>query len=438
VCSYAPNLGDEFSGPTGDDHYVGKWPNPQGVPAFGMAYGRDDSVAFFVGRNYYGKSGAEIEGKIVIMGNLVNDGINSMVQVGIGSQVIPNNGQDVITVGKNFETKTNIAIMQNSAFVSGNIVYKGSLIKNKRNIWTNGQVTEKRNLDLSGYEKALDELKVKSAYWAKLPMNGVYTPYNESPAGNAALFKAGNDDCVQVFNLSQDEFSDLRWGIHVKFDANLQDRTVLINFGSDSNKNVKIKNLANFFDPFGKGHMDFDSGFTASILWNFYDANYVDLGGGSHGVGEFQGSVLVPNGSLMMQFPGQSGRTIVGLDLTQNRGGSEFHSYPFNPPKCNLPLPPCAMPDNVFQRSSSTAGKIGSSEPSKTTTNAAPSITEEGKVRRRIKRGSDIPDYTFQSSSSLSVAAALTVDDSSSTSMVHLSWMTTTFRILALFALLTL
>jgi choice-of-anchor A domain-containing protein len=341
----------------------------------------------------------------------------------LGSQIIPNNGQDVITVGGDFETKTNIAIMQNSASVSGNIVYKGSLVIEKgRNIWTNGQVTQNSNLDLSGYNKALDELKVKSAYWAELPVNGVYTL-----TGATAVFKAGNDDCVQVFNLTQSEFADLPWGIHVEFDANLKDRTVLINYGSDNNKNVKITNLANFFDPSGKGHMDFDSGFTASILWNFYDANYVDLGGGSQGVGEFQGSILVPNGSLMMQFPGQSGRTIVGLDLTQNRGGSEFHSYPFNPPKCNLPLPPCApstkagaipdnifhhparllaprsslsisMPNNIFQSSSlssSTAGKIGSSKPSKTNIEAPSTKSGEdgegGKVRRRIKRGSDIP-----------------------------------------------
>ena len=466
--NYAPNLGDEFSGPTGDDHYVGKWPKLQSVPAFGMAYGRDDSVAFFVGRNYYGKVGAEIEGKMVIVGNLVNDRINSMVQVGFGSQIIPNNGQDVIIVGGNFETKTDLAIMQNSAYVTGNIVYKGSLINNGRMIWTNGLVTRKSTLDLSRYNKALDELKVKSAYWAGLPMNGVYIPYNRGPNGNTALFKAGNNDCVQVFNLSQDEFDDLTWGIYVKFDANLQNKTVLINYGSDNKKNVKITNLANFFDPSGNGHLDFDTGFTASILWNFYDANYVDLGGGSNGVGEFQGSILVPNGSLLMQVPGQSGRTIVGLDLTQNLGGSEFHNYPFNPPKCNLALPPCAlestppsgkedgkgggkeagpMHDNIFQAASSSTTAPDSSKRRKT--RIKPPSTEatgtksgidgnEGKVRRRIKHGSDTPDSTFQTASSLSVAAALTVDDSSST-MVHPSWMTTTFRVLVgLFALFNL
>jgi choice-of-anchor A domain-containing protein len=341
VCPFAPNLGEEFSGPTGADHYIGEWPPVQGVPALGVALGRDDSVAFFVGRNYYGTLGAEIEGKMVIMGNLVNENVNSMVQVGLGSHIIPNNGQDIITVGGTFETKSDIAIMQNSAFVSGNIVHKGNLKQYGNNIWTNGQITKNKNLDLTGYTKALDELKIKSAYWADRPVNGVYTPYNQGPNGNTAVFKAGNNDCVQVFHLSEDEFDDLPWGIHVQFDANLKDKTVLINYGSDNQKNVKITNLANFFDPSGNGHWEFDSSFTASILWNFYDAEYVDLGGGSDGVGEFQGSILVPNGSLMMQFPGQSGRTIVGLDITQNRGGSEFHSYPFNPPKCNLPLPPC-------------------------------------------------------------------------------------------------
>jgi choice-of-anchor A domain-containing protein len=344
ICPYSANLGDGFSGPTGQGHFVGPWPDVQGVPALGKADGRDDSIAFFVGGNYFGNVGAEIEGKIVVLGNFKNNGINALVQVGLGSQIIPNNDQDIILVGGNWEINRDVAVMQNSAYVQGNIKYKGASIGTGQNLWTNGQVERVPNLDLSVYEKALVELKAKSAHWAKQPMNGIFTPYHEGANGNTAVFKGGNNnDCVQVFNLDEDEFHSSDY-VHVEFHENLEGKTILINYGSNSNKNVQIKNLVNFYDPSGKSGWEFDSAMTASILWNFYDAEQVDLGAGSTGVGEFTGSILIPDGNLKFEMQGHSGRTIVGGNLEQKYSGSEFHNYPFEPnldATCQLPLPPC-------------------------------------------------------------------------------------------------
>jgi choice-of-anchor A domain-containing protein len=336
VC-LSPNLGDAFSGPTGKNAYSENWPK---IGSTNWPKGRDDSVAFFVGGDYYGKTGAEVEGKMVVLGNLKNNGINSMVQVGLGSQIIPNNDQDVILVGGNFENNYGgLVVMQNTNKVKGNIVYKGKK-KGDAKIWTNGDIRKDSTLDLSEYEDNLEELKVKSHYWSTLKANGEFIPYYEGPNENTAVFKAGDNNCVQVFNLGNDRFSDLPWGINVQFHPNLKDKTVLINMNSGSDKRAKVTNLANFFDPWDKGHWDFDSGFIGNILWNFHDATYVDLGGGTTGTGEFIGSIIVPNGDLKMGFPGQSGRTIVGGDLTQDRAGSEFHSYPYDP-VCALPLPLC-------------------------------------------------------------------------------------------------
>ena len=54
-----------------------------------------------------------------------HNGINSMVQVGLGSQIIPNNDQDIILVGGNFENNfSGLVVMQNSNSIKGNIVYK--------------------------------------------------------------------------------------------------------------------------------------------------------------------------------------------------------------------------------------------------------------------------------------------------------------------------
>jgi hypothetical protein len=61
---------------------------------------------------------------------------------------------------------------------------------------------------------------------------------------------------------------------------------------------------------------------------------------GADGNGEFQGTLLVPNGSPTINFAGHSGHVIVGVDLRQDKAGSELHSYEYNP-VCPLPLPPC-------------------------------------------------------------------------------------------------
>merc|ERR1711907_239197 len=87
----------------------------------------------------------------------------------------------------------------------------------------------------------------------------------------------------------------------------------------------------------GYGNGGFANCLKSSILWNFPDADTVDIGNGK--TSEFQGSLLI-TGNLEMTTTGQSGRTIVLGDITHNRGGSEFHSYEFNPPK-PLPDPDC-------------------------------------------------------------------------------------------------
>ena len=100
--------------------------------------------------------------------------------------------------------------MQNSNSIKGNIVYKGKQ-KGNAEIWTNGEIRRDSKLDFSEYKDNLDELKVKSQYWSTLKADtGEYTPYYiNGPNGNTAEFKAGDNHCVQVFNLSNDEFNDL-------------------------------------------------------------------------------------------------------------------------------------------------------------------------------------------------------------------------------------
>ena len=130
----------------------------------------------------------------------------------------------------------------------------------------------------------------------------------------------------------------------MKFDSSLEGKTIIINMKADSDGNVLIQKVGNFHDPRNENSSssDFDTNFTASILWNFYDAKTVTLGTGMD-FGQFQGTILVPNGHLTVKVPGTNGRLIVGGDVTQDYHGGEFHSYEFDP-VCPLPLPDCTDP----------------------------------------------------------------------------------------------
>jgi hypothetical protein len=61
--------------------------------------GRDDSIAFFVKGTYTSVVGAEIEGKIVVLGDFIVEpnGVNSLVHAGVGSGIVPNDDQVVMT-----------------------------------------------------------------------------------------------------------------------------------------------------------------------------------------------------------------------------------------------------------------------------------------------------------------------------------------------------
>lgn len=57
-----------------------------------------------------------------------------------------------------------------------------------------------------------------------------------------------------------------------------------------------------------------------------------------HGYREFQGSIVKPYGDLTMSVDGQSGRLIVGGDLTIDGLFTELHNYEFDPVSLPLPL----------------------------------------------------------------------------------------------------
>jgi choice-of-anchor A domain-containing protein len=369
VCS--PNLGEYFSESTGENAYALQYPR-YGQRVDNGPVGRDDSVAVFVGGTFRSNRAAEIEGKIVTLGSLIVQptGAGNLVQTGQGSQINPNDNQQVILVGGDLEIYREIEVFRHNG---PQIVYRGNGIGVERlNFNPPGTITQDPNLDLSVYEEALADIRIKSRYWSELPANGVFINHLNNDPSNRHRFTAapGNDDCIQVFHLDYDAFldsnpgNDLSWRPSVDFHSSLTGKTIIINMKAGPDGIITIENLSGFHDPDDGKDGTFDSAFTASILWNFYDATEVNLGSGG-GEGPWEGTILVPNGALNVGVPGLNGRVVVGGNVTHDQVGSEFHNYEFDPP-CPLPLPdnctdPCVGDDTCRIFNTNPANSLESS-----------------------------------------------------------------------------
>ena len=191
--------------------------------------------------------------------------------------------------------------------------------------------TQDSNLDLSEYEETIDELRAKSAYWASLPTTQGATTSISSQAFN---IECSDDDVdvVQVFNVDASSLEGQGYSSYV-FNEHCSDKTILLNVQGGGSVTFTTKHIKWTKDGQVQvgGWANFPSCMNSAILWNFPNAIDVHINGSD----EVQGSLLV-TGNLDFQTSGQSGRTMVLGDLTQNAWGSEFHSFDFNPP---TPLP---------------------------------------------------------------------------------------------------
>jgi len=344
-CTKLVNLGYGFSEATSmggenqnqNQHYDKEcYPPVMSMPSDNNWPGRDDSVAVFVGGSYYGRNAAEVEGNLVVLGDVVIDkaGPGNFVSVGVGSNVIPNNGGICITVGGDITTQRNIQVFNQYNSMKCDIVYKGSA-KNI-DMWKNGKgdIYRNPNLDVHEYENMKSVFKKKSQYWKNLKSTGTVTFESWDNSHGQPTYSCSNRDEVQVFTIKENDRSKILQDVNtIRFSGDCKHKTILINVLGKGDVKVDAAAMYDFNGNMGHGANGFSTCMTGSMLWNFPDAKTVDIGNGR--TSEFQGSVLVV-GDLTLSTTGHSGRTIVLGDIIHDRGGSEFHSYEFNPP---TPLP---------------------------------------------------------------------------------------------------
>merc|ERR1712226_479717 len=304
---------------------------------------RDDGyTSVLVGGNLTIEAGAEIEGKVVVLGNfnvLGGSGFSNVGAVGAGSQVAPSDDADILSVGGNVKMDKQVIFTHGG--LEGNIVYRGQDLGSYQiSEWEwEYSIRHEPDLDLSFYENVFTTLEKVSALYKDLPSNGIKTK-----SGTTATFSAGDDNCIQVFDIGAFEFTKNGWLF--EFDDNLTEKTIIFNVDANDLGKSTVKNIANFYAPDGSNHFKFNRKMLGNILWNFPDTLDLNMGKwGCESCGEFIGTVLAPNAlSTYFAFPGHSGRFIVNGDLTFDRAGSEFHNFPFSP-TCPMPtIDECPTP----------------------------------------------------------------------------------------------
>jgi choice-of-anchor A domain-containing protein len=343
-CDSLVNLGDGFSAAVGYGtgcfpHITSLGDKTNGQAAFGAGssvstFGVDNSVAVFAGGNYKGNNAAEVEGKMVVLGDLIveSSGPGNFVSVGLGSQVIPSPDTDCIIVGGNLEAHRDIQVYNQLPWMKCNIVFKGTTQQEGRWKIGQGEVREDKNYDLTHYEKMLEVLRKKSLHWGELASTAgarVWQPWPDH-----TKFKCTNQDVIQVFNIRPGEEIYINGDqlSSYQFTDNCEGKTILINVHLEGTVAVNAVDL--YLGAPAKGKVGYKKdGFPTcmieSILWNFPKATDIDIGNGRRS--EFQGSILAV-GNLKLSTTGHSGRTMVLGDIEHNCGGSEFHNYQFNPP----------------------------------------------------------------------------------------------------------
>ena len=263
---------------------------------------------------------------MVILGDMTIEsaGANSLIQAGVGSGIVPSGGTVGLEVGGNidFQRSQDTQIMVHAP-TGVDVVYGGSYSTSSTgNLMVKaGRSIAPGSVDVTSYQSILADLSLKSNYWATLPANGVFTPAIQTPTQNKMIFSAGpDDDCLQVFSLTMQELHSVTWGSDVYFDSSLDGKTILINVQPEADGTSYLRYIGRFFDTQNQEGFNFDSGLKARILWNFAGSSLVTVG--PENGAQLPGSILVPDGDLHFQWPGQ-----VRHNVYQSIDSSKYRSY---------------------------------------------------------------------------------------------------------------
>ena len=284
------------------------------------------------------QSSSEVQGRTFVGGNLSGGSSNYNTKPGdqkgaalsvagdmTGSAKNINNGGD-LQVGGNLDSGANmngggdVAVEGNVTRVNANgaSVYAGGNVTktNAKDIYYGGSIDKNSNGAKHAGDKSADGLQLDlqqlaADFTAELIATSDYlsgleptSAISYAQKGQQAVFDAGSDKGVAVFSIA-DLGAALKSSSQLIFAPPSSYDLVIINVGG---RDVSLPGGINFNGPTGLG---------GKVIWNFYEAEKVNLGSKS-----WYGSVLAPNadlkfntfieGSVVAKFVQQNGAVRMG------------------------------------------------------------------------------------------------------------------------------
>ena len=306
----------------------------------------DENVSVYVGGDFTRTAGAELEGQLVVNGNInLGSGLYNIGVVGAGSGVIPVSGQDIVRVGGTFTLGPRAEISSKAA--------DDTLLPG--NVKAGGAINTDANLVFGGGGAATQGIGRDAALGTSFkdwPNSGFsvlrdFAQRNTTGTPGTAAFAAGGyldltgtpGQTRHLFTIPGAQLTGQSLTLRL-IDIAATDIIVINVTGPTAKLNINDLYVGSTQILMG----DKRFGQTAArTLWTFPDATSVTISGG-----QVPGSVVVPTpGSTTTQAAGGSnGRYWVAGNLVQNYGGSEFHSFPFlgdDDSTCGQPLTPRAV-----------------------------------------------------------------------------------------------
>ncbi|SMF14532.1 choice-of-anchor A domain-containing protein, partial [Cellulosimicrobium cellulans J1] len=306
----------------------GQCPAPGEMPGIGNLPPKftDNNVAVYAGGNYLATgSAAESEGVLLVRGDATfdkdPDGLFNVGTVGVGSQITPDPGALMLAVGGDLTIVGTNTVQVGAGLTPGGAVQVGgALTAPAGQPETEGAPVTTgmgQAAAMSPFADFQDVITETSASLGTATATGTATR-----DGGRVTFTSTDPSNVtlQAFTI---DAADLDGASEFFFAGIPADAPVVINVVGGP-----VAVSANYVDYNGVRADDLSSaalGEAASrILWNFVDAEQVDITGS----GQFIGSILAPAASSTITSS-TNGRVYVGNDLTTAGSGNEQHNYPW-------------------------------------------------------------------------------------------------------------
>ncbi|MGK9149169.1 choice-of-anchor A family protein [Plantibacter flavus] len=300
-----------------------------GGPGSGEPGGSDANVSVFAGGDYtVGRAAAESEGVLVVGADAVFDrerpGVFNVGVVGVGSQVPPPAGSDMLLAGGSVsvgeETRLDVG-----HGIGGNIAAGGSITPESR-IETSGGMLRPALADpLGPFVDFGATIRTASDGFAALSTTGTV-----SEAYGTITFTGDGSSAQQVFTISGSRLGTAADTRSIRFAGIPTGATIVVNVTGSSAEFAP----AGFFTDTDPRQITFDDPrfvtLASTTMWNFAEATDVLVSTGD----QVLGSLLVPRADSSVEIAASTnGRVLIGGDLLFAGDGNEAHAYPYPSPE---------------------------------------------------------------------------------------------------------